>query len=221
MTEPIRLVVLLSGSGTTLENIFTHIDTRGLPARVDLVVSSRADAYGLVRAEKHGVETAVVASKAFRRKNREGETRTDWDAMSSRLHEVILPRRPDLVCFAGFMCYYGLPPELEGKTLNIHPALIPAFCGKGMYGHRVHEAVVEAGVKVSGCTVHFVNNEYDAGPIILQRTCPVYASDTADDVAERVGLEERKAYPEAVRLFAAGRLRIRDGIVHVAREGDA
>ncbi len=216
MTTPIRLTVLLSGGGTTLENIFTHIEAHDLPARVDLVVASRDDAYGLERARNHNVETAVVRSRDFRKPMPGNRSAPDWPAMSDALNRIILPRKPDLVCFAGFMCMYILPPELEGRVMNVHPALIPAFCGKGMYGHHVHEAVVAAGVRVTGCTVHFVNNEYDAGPIIIQRTCPVLADDTPETVAERVMAEERIAYPEAIRLFAEGRLTIQDRKVVVS-----
>lgn len=215
MTAPISLAVLLSGGGTTLENILTHIREHDLPARVDLVVSSREDAYGLTRAKNHGIETAIVPSSDYRSKDSSGRMRTDWRAMSVALNECLLPRSPDLVCFAGFMCMYILPEQLTGKVMNIHPALIPAFCGKGMYGHHVHEAVVASGVKVTGCTVHFVNNEYDAGPIILQRTCPVLHTDSADDVAARVFEEECLAYPQAIRLFAENRLRITRSVVHV------
>ena len=211
MGHPLRLAVLLSGSGTTLENLCEHVAQRGLPAKVDLVVSSRADAYGLVRARNRGIEAALVASKDYRRPGPGGTPVPDWAALSAALNALILPRQPDLVCFAGFMCKYILPAELLGRTMNIHPALLPAFGGHGMYGHHVHEAVVRAGVKVSGCTVHFVTNEYDAGPIIVQRTCPVGDGDTPDAVQKRVFREECAAYPEAIRLFAAGRLRI----VHV------
>jgi len=109
---------------------------------------------------------------------------------------------------AGFMCFFRIPDEFIGRTMNIHPALIPAFCGKGFYGHYVHEAVVKYGVKVTGCTVHFADNEYDHGPVILQRTVPVRFEDTAEDVAARVFEQERIAYPEAIQLFAEGRLRI-------------
>jgi phosphoribosylglycinamide formyltransferase 1 len=215
MPNPIRIVVLLSGGGTTLENLFEHIDARGLPARVDLVVSSRADAYGLVRARNHGIETALVASRDHRRPGTDGRSEPDWEGLSKALNAVILPRQPDLVCFAGYMCKYILPPELAGRAMNVHPALIPAFCGHGMYGHHVHEAVVKAGVKVSGCTVHFVTNDYDAGPIVVQRTCPVGDADTPEDVQQRVFREECEAYPEAIRLFAEGRLRIEDSRVRV------
>lgn len=206
----IRLAVLLSGGGTTLENIFERIADGSLPAEVACVVSSKSDAFGLERARRRGVVAEVVASAQFR-----GPGGTDWAAMSAAINRVVLPLRPDLVCLAGFMCKYVIPPELRQRVMNIHPALLPAFCGRGMYGHRVHEAVVAAGVRVSGCTVHFADNEYDAGPIILQRACPVLCTDTADDVARRVFAEECAAYPEAIRLFAEGRLEVRGRTVHV------
>ncbi len=214
MAEPLRLAVLLSGGGTTLENLAEAIDRGELPASIELVVVSRADAFGLERARKRKIPAVVVASRDYRRAG----AGTDWAAMSARLNEVILPVKPDLVCLAGFMCKYDLPPELRGRVMNIHPALLPAFGGQGMYGHHVHEAVVAAGVKVSGCTVHFVDQEYDAGPIILQRTCPVYDTDSPDDVAARVFKEECRAYPEAIRLFAAGRLRLEGRRVRVREE---
>lgn len=214
--RPLRLAVLLSGSGTTLQNLFEAID-RGLPARIELVVSSREEAYGLVRARHRGVETIVVPSRNYRIPQPDGTFQTNWEAMSQRLDEILLPRAFDLVCLAGFLCFYRIPPPLEGRVMNIHPALLPAFGGRGMYGRRVHEAVVAAGVKVTGCTVHFVNNTYDAGPIIVQRTCPVYDTDTPEDVAKRVFVEECKAYPEAIQLFAEGRLRIDGAIVRIAR----
>lgn len=218
MTEPIRLVVLLSGGGTTLENIFTHIEEHDLPATVDLVVSSKHSAYGLTRAENHGVETAVVPSSAYRQRTPEGMLTTDWRALSDQMDRIILPRKPDLICFAGYMCMYILPDVLLDRSINIHPALIPSFCGQGMYGHHVHEAVAASGVKVSGCTVHFVNNEYDSGPIILQRTCPVHDTDTPDNIAARVFEEECRAYPEAIRLFAEKRLQVDGQIVRILPE---
>src|SRR5439155_8230922 len=114
----------------------------------------------------------------------------------------------DLVCMAGFLQLVRVPDDFRLRVLNIHPALIPAFSGKGFYGHRVHEAALEAGVKVSGCTVHFADNEYDHGPIILQRVVPVLDDDTPDALAARVFEQECEAYPEAIRLFAEGRLRV-------------
>ncbi len=219
MNRPLRVVVLLSGSGTTLEQFFSEIDAGRLPIAIDLVVSSRADAYGLERARRRGVETAVVPSRKHRRTAPGGTTVPDWDRFSDALDAVILPKRPDLVLMAGFMCRYRIPDGLVNRVMNIHPALIPAFCGKGMYGPRVHEAVVDAGVKVTGCTVHFATNEYDAGPIILQRTCRVRHDDTPEEVARRVQAEERIGYPEAVRLFAEGRLSVERGIVRIEGDG--
>ena len=114
----------------------------------------------------------------------------------------------DLVCLAGFMQLIEVPDDFLGRVMNIHPALIPAFCGKGYYGHHVHEAVLAYGAKVSGCTVHFVDNQYDHGPVILQRAVPVLDDETAETLAARVFKEECEAYPEAIRLFAEKRLQI-------------
>ena len=137
------------------------------------------------------------------------------NAFSAAVNQHLDAARVDLVCLAGFLSFWIIPERYLGRVINIHPALLPAFGGKGMYGHHVHEAVVARGCKVSGCTVHFVNNAYDEGPIILQRPVPVYAEDTPDDVAARVFREECIAYPEAIRLFSEGRLRI-DGLrVHI------
>jgi folate-dependent phosphoribosylglycinamide formyltransferase PurN len=131
--------------------------------------------------------------------------------MVARLDE----RKVDLVCMAGFLSYWIIPDRYLGRVMNIHPALLPAFGGEGMYGHHVHEAVLARGCKVSGCTVHFVNNTYDDGPIVLQRAVPVRAEDTPDRLAARVFEQECIAYPEAIRLFAEGRLRIEGRIVHI------
>lgn len=209
----LRVVALISGGGTTVMNILDRIEEGALAAELPLVVSSREDAKGLERCALRGVDTAVVPSRAYRRRGR-----TDWAVMSAAVDTVVLGAEPDLVILAGYLCFYVVPPALAGRVMNIHPALIPAFCGPGMWGHHVHDAVVKAGVKVSGCTVHFVNNEYDAGPIILQRTCPVYDTDSADDVQARVFEEECRAYPEAIRLYGEGRLSIDGGLVRVARE---
>lgn len=209
--KKIRVIALLSGGGTTLQNIIDLSETGALPVEVVHVIASRSDAYGLERAKKHNIPATLVASKEYRRAGR-----TDWDAMSARLDEIILPLNPDLICFCGFMCFYKIPASLQGKVMNVHPALIPAFCGQGMCGHAVHEAAVANGVKVSGCTVHFVTNEYDAGPIIVQRVCPVYDTDNPDTLAERVMAQERIAYPQAIRLFAEGRLTIEGNRVRIA-----
>jgi phosphoribosylglycinamide formyltransferase-1 len=129
----------------------------------------------------------------------------------------------DYVVMAGFLKLAPVPEDFAGRVVNIHPALIPAFCGAGMYGHHVHQAVIDAGVKVTGCTVHFVDNVYDHGPIIWQQPVPVFPDDTADTLAARVFEAEREAYPQVIKLLAAGRVTIENGRVKIAKpsRGDA
>jgi len=192
----VRTAVFLSGGGRTLENLIrgTRDETR-FPARIELVISTNPESHGLAIATAAGIPTRVIVKK--------GKTVEQFsDEISSELDAV----RPDLICLAGFLCFYQIPDRYQGKIINIHPALLPAFGGKGMYGHFVHEAVLEHGCKVSGCTVHFADNVYDHGPIIVQRTVPVLETDTPDTLAARVFEQEKIAYPEAVRLFAQGRL---------------
>ena len=135
--------------------------------------------------------------------------------MSKSIVERIIDADIDLVILAGYMCMFIVPEALESRVMNVHPALIPAFSGQGMYGEKVHQAVVKRGVKLTGCTVHFVTNEYDAGPIILQRICNVDSEDTAETVQSKVQALERQAYPEAIALYAAGRLSVSGGVVSV------
>ena len=205
MPEPLKLAVLLSGSGTTLENIFEHVERGELPAEVAVVVSSLSKAYGLERARKRGVPTRVLVRKKH----------PSIQAYSQAVFEAVREHRADLVCLAGFMVQISVPPGYVGRIMNVHPALIPSFCGKGWYGHFVHEAVVDSGVKLTGCTVHFVDDEYDHGPIIIQRPVHVAEDDTPETLAEKVQAEERKAYPEAIGLFAAGRLKVEGRKVRV------
>ena len=205
MAKKLRLGVLLSGSGTSLQNIIDRSRDGSWPAEVVVVVSSRKSAYGLTRARDAGIPAFAVPSKNL----------DNWDDHSRAVTEVLGRHTPDLIILAGYMCLYLFPPRYQGKVMNIHPALIPAFCGKGLYGHIVHERVIEYGVRVTGCTVHFGDREYDHGPIILQRTVAVSADDTPDTLAERVQAEERIAYPEAIRLFAEGRLVVENHKVRV------
>ena len=193
-----RLAVLVSGGGTTLQNLLDRCADGRLPAEIVLVVASRADAFGLERARKAGIEAVVVDYKES----------GSLEEFSRRIFEHCRRATANLVCLAGFLQLVQVPDDFLGRVMNIHPALIPAFCGKGYYGHRVHEAVLASGAKVSGCTVHFADNEYDHGPIIVQRTVPVLDDDTAETLAQRVFVEECEAYPEAIRLFAESRLRI-------------
>jgi formyltetrahydrofolate-dependent phosphoribosylglycinamide formyltransferase len=205
MSSPIRLAVLLSAGGTTLQNLLDRIGDARLKAQIALVVSNHADAFGLVRAENAGVPTAVVD------RNECGSR----EEFSQRIFDLCRQAKVDLVCLAGFLQLLRIPDDFSNRVMNIHPALIPAFCGKGFYGHHVHEAALLYGVKVSGCTVHFADNVYDHGPIILQRTVPVLDSDTPDTLADRVFEQECEAYPEAIRLFAEGRLRVEGRRVHI------
>jgi phosphoribosylglycinamide formyltransferase 1 len=194
----LRLAVLLSGSGTTLQNLIDHIEAGTLSASIILVISSRPEAYGLVRARHHGLETICIPRKAYH----------DTPAYSDELNRTLDRFAPDLIALAGYLHVFHYAPHYRGRVMNIHPSLIPAFCGQGFYGLRVHQAALAYGVKVSGCTVHFADEEYDHGPIILQRVVPVLDHDTPASLAERVAIEERQAYPEAIQLFAEGRLQV-------------
>ena len=198
MSNPIRLAVLLSGGGTTLQNLLDRIADGRLRAQIVLVISNNLEAYGLVRAEKAGVPTVVI----------NGNDCGLREELSRRIFDRIRQSQADLVCMAGFLQLLTIPDDFTNRVMNIHPALIPSFCGKGYYGHHVHEAALDYGVKVSGCTVHFADNVYDHGPIILQRTVPVLDHDTPETLATRVFEQECEAYPEAIRLFAEGRLRL-------------
>jgi formyltetrahydrofolate-dependent phosphoribosylglycinamide formyltransferase len=200
-----RLAVLISAGGTTLQNLIDRIADGRLEAQIVQVISSNPGVFGLERAARAGLPAAVVS-------RREAGSR---DEFSRRIFDLCRQARADLVCMAGFLQLLTIPEDFHGRVLNIHPALIPAFCGKGFYGHHVHEAVLAAGVKVTGCTVHFADNEYDHGPIILQRAVPVRENDTPDTLADRVFEQECEAYPEAIRLVAEGRLRIEGRRVRV------
>jgi formyltetrahydrofolate-dependent phosphoribosylglycinamide formyltransferase len=205
MNAPIRLAVLLSGQGTTLQNLLDHTSAGRLGAQVAIVIANRSDAYGLVRAEQAGVPTAVV----------DRQNGASPEEFSECIFAACREAGAELVCLAGFLQLLQIPPDFTNRVLNIHPALIPAFCGKGFYGHHVHEAVLAYGVKVSGCTVHFADNVYDHGPIVLQRPVPVREEDTPETLAARVFEQECVAYPEAIQLFAEGRLQVEGRRVRV------
>lgn len=201
----IRLAVLLSGGGSTLQNLLDHSADGRLAARVIQVVSSSPDAYGVERARRAGVPAAVV-------ERRQAGSREEF---SRRIFDLCRQAGAELICLAGFLQLLTIPEDYSLRVLNIHPALIPAFCGKGFYGRHVHEAVLAYGAKLSGCTVHFADNHYDHGPIILQRAVPVLDDDTPDTLAARVFEQECEVYPEAIRLFAEGRLQVEGRRVRV------
>ena len=201
----LRLGVLLSGGGRTLLNICDEIDAGRLDAEVAAVIVSR-QCKGIGRAEARGLAVHLVPHKEM----------PDVETYSARIVELLDAAGVELVIQAGFLSLWHIPPRYEHRVMNIHPALLPKFGGHGMWGHHVHEAVLAAGESESGCTVHFVTNEYDAGPIILQRTVPVEPGDDADALAGRVFAQECIAYPQAIRLFAAGKLSVQDGKVVIA-----
>jgi len=198
MARILNLAVLLSGSGRTLENVQQAILAGRLSARVVVVVSSKSDAYGLVRARQHGLDAVAVPRQDY----------PDLQGFNDAMNAVLARYPIDLVLLAGFLSLYQPPPALVGRVMNIHPALLPAFGGRGLYGDRVHRAVLASGVKLSGCTVHFADACYDHGPIILQAAVPVYDDDTVESLAARVFAAECELYPQAIQLYAEDRLRL-------------
>lgn len=196
-----RLGVLFSGGGRTLENLARRIVDGSLAVEIPVAISTHEGAGGIERARRADIPVHVV----------------DWRAagadLSTRILGILEEVGVDWIVLAGCIRHLALPPRWEGRVLNIHPALLPSFGGRGMYGDRVHRAVLAAGARFSGCTVHFVTDEYDSGPIIVQRVVPVLPDDTPDSLAARVFEEECVAYPEAIRLCVEGRARIDDGRV--------
>ncbi len=204
---PLRIVVLISGGGTTLKNLLEHRAAGRLEVDIPLVVSSNGKARGLDIARNAGIPTQVITLKSF-------NSPEDYGAA---IFAACRAADAQYVVMGGFLTYVPIPPDFENRVLNIHPALIPAFCGKGFYGHHVHAAVLDYGAKVSGCTVHFVDNQYDHGPVILQQTVPVLDDDTPDSLAARVFAAECEAYPEALRLLASGQVTVEGRRVRVRR----
>lgn len=194
----LRIAVLLSGTGRSLENLQQEITAGRLHADIAVVVSSKPEAYGLERAKAHGLDAVAVPRREH----------ADLEAFNAAINAVLAPYDVDLVVLAGFLSLYQPLPALAGRVMNIHPALLPAFGGKGFYGDRVHQAVLDSGVKVSGCTVHFADSQYDHGPIILQTAVPVLDDDTVSTLAARVFAAECEAYPRAIQLFGDDRLRL-------------
>ncbi len=190
--RPLRLAVLLSGSGRTLENFARLIDLGELRARVALVIASRPGIGAIARCERLKLPCVVVDRRSF----------VTPSEFSDVVWRHIREAKPDLVTLAGWLWLLPIAADFAGRVVNIHPALLPSFGGQGMFGHHVHEAVLRAGCKVTGCTVHFCDNHYDRGPILVQRTCEVRDDDTPDTLADRVFEQECLAYPQAINLLA-------------------
>jgi phosphoribosylglycinamide formyltransferase-1 len=198
--------VLISGSGSTLLNLLQRIEAGSLNARVCGVIASR-DCGGLDHARRYCVPHAVIPrGKPF-----------DAEDFSRRVTLQLEQWQPELLVFGGFLSLYLIPPQFRGRAINIHPALLPAFGGPGMYGDRVHEAVLSSGAKISGCSVHLVDDDYDHGAIIAQKAVTVLDSDTVESLGARVGAAERELYPQVVQWFAEGRVSVADnGSVQVS-----
>jgi phosphoribosylglycinamide formyltransferase 1 len=206
-----RVVVLLSGGGRTLANLLRCRKAGTLPIDVVRVISTRKQIRGNDVAREAGIPLSLIPRRDF----------TTAEGFSDAVLGVLGAEAPDLVVMAGFLSKITVPDELNGRVMNIHPALLPLFGGQGHYGDRVHEAVLAAGMKISGCTAHFVNNEYDAGPIIAQRCVPVLEDDDVDSLAARVFACECELYPSAIRLFVEDRLRVEGTRVRILPEKPA
>ena len=204
-----KIAVFVSGGGTNLQAIIDNIKSGYLSGvEICLVVASNSGAYALTRASENNIPFSVLSVKDF-------ENREEWD---SSVLQAVKASGAELVVLAGYLSLLGpkLVKEYSNRIINIHPALIPSFCGAGMYGIRPHEAVLKRGVKVSGATVHFVNENYDEGPIILQKAVDVLPDDTPEVLQKRIMKEcEQVILPRAIRLIADGKVYIKDNIAYV------
>ena len=189
MSRPLPIAVLISGGGTTLRNLIQKQADNQIDVDFRLVMSSRSDAAGLQIAASASIPSLVVRKLP----SESGQEH------SARVFDPIRSLGVQYVIMGGYLQHVLIPDDFENRVINIHPSLIPAFCGKGMYGLKVHQAAIDFGVRVSGCTVHFVDNQYDHGPIILQKTCEVLKDDTAESLQRRVFSLECEALPEAIR----------------------
>lgn len=203
MSQPARLVALASGSGRTIENLAQEIDAGRLPARLERVILSRPGLGAEERAARLGIPTQVIGKS----------THPDASAREAALLQAIDEVAPDLVLMAGWLQLLPIPARWEGKVLNIHPSLLPAYGGRGYYGHHVHEAVARDARRWSGCTVHFATEAYDEGPVVVQEAVLLPAGCPPDEIASRVFEAECRAYPAAVRAVLTGQARWQDGAV--------
>ena len=198
----IRIAVMVSGNGTTLQNLIDQIRKRQLRAEIVHVLASKPGIKAITRAEESKIPVTIL--------------QRPYDSCGA--FEIIRDNMTDLVVLGGFLELIVIPPDYRGRVINIHPSLIPSFCGKGYCGLKVHKAVLKAGVKITGCTTHFVNDIYDSGPIIIQRALPILENDTPERLAMRVSAEECIALPETIELYAAGRLKIVRNCVQINRD---
>ncbi len=196
------IVVLASGGGTDFQSIVDAVESGDIPASISLMITNNPDAYCIRRARQHDISYKVIDHRSKTREEHEAEISDEIDALD-----------PDLIVLAGYMRIFtdSFVDRYYGRMINIHPALLPLFGGPGFYGEKVHNAVLESGMKVSGCSVHFVTNEVDMGPIIAQKCVPVFYDDTVESLSERVLQVEHRLLPDVVGAFARGRVHLEMG----------
>jgi phosphoribosylglycinamide formyltransferase-1 len=199
-----KIAVLVSGGGTDLQSIIDAVESKDLDVKIEMVIGSKDNIYALERAEKHNIETFVVSKKEYGEKS------------SDKILELT-KGKVDLIVLAGYLSILDgeILKEFDNKIINIHPSLIPSFCGPGMYGLKVHEAVIKSGVRFSGCTVHFVNSEVDGGAILLQEAVPVYFEDDAETLQKRILEKEHIILPKAIKLLSENKIKVIDGRVKI------
>jgi phosphoribosylglycinamide formyltransferase-1 len=205
---------MVSGGGTNLQSIIDNIENGYINAKISVVLSSRKDAFALTRAKRHGIKSEVCSPKKY-------SSELDY---SKKLINILDKYEPDLIVLAGFMSVLSdeFIEKYENKIMNTHPSLLPAFGGKGFYGHHVHKAVLNYGVKVSGATIMFVTKEIDKGPIILQKAVKVSEDETIDSLQEKVLKIEHQLYPKAIKLYSEGKLKVEGRVVRITgQKGEA
>ncbi|NFA42204.1 UNVERIFIED_ORG: phosphoribosylglycinamide formyltransferase [Clostridium botulinum] len=195
-----KIAVLVSGGGTDLQSIIDSVENKEIECSIEMVIGSKEGIYALERAKNHNIPTYVVSKKEYKDKSSD-----------KILH--LTKGKVDLIVLAGYLAILDgeILKEFNNKIINIHPSLIPAFCGSGMYGLKVHEAVIKSGVKFSGCTVHYVNSEVDGGAILLQDIVPVYFEDDAKSIQKRILEKEHILLPKAIKLISEGKVEIVNG----------
>ena len=199
-----KIAVLVSGGGTDLQSIIDAVENKEIDCKIEMVISSKEGVYSLERAKKHGIESHVITKKEYK------------DKQSDKILSLV-DGKVDLIVLAGYLSILDgeILEKFKNRIINIHPSLIPSFCGPNMYGLKVHEAAIKKGVRFSGCTVHFVNNEVEGGAIILQEAVPVYFEDTPETLQARILEKEHIILPKAVKLISENKVKVIDGRVKI------
>lgn len=199
-----KIAVLVSGGGTDLQSIIDAVENKEIDCKIEMVISSKEGVYSLERAKKHGIESHVITKKEYK------------DKQSDKILSLV-DGKVDLIVLAGYLSILDgeILEKFKNRIINIHPSLIPSFCGPNMYGLKVHEAAIKKGVRFSGCTVHFVNNEVDGGAIILQEAVPAYFEDTPETLQARILEKEHIILPKAVKLISENKVKVIDGRVKI------